>query len=273
MSPDILKLTIFQDPRIGYLVPVLSFGGTIAGILLTFLGFPIEIQYAAFGSVLGSVLLAILAFIRPRKDIVAISTPVYAVIFFVFPIGFLPGVVIQLIFAAGLTILLVRLQMRFGEADVPRPGNSLSAPLQEYVDRIRGLFPDQPGFVADGGGEAFALFARGDYREAADITDLVVRDLAEKTDDGIVTRAFSIVSEQARHMEHTLDLPAAYLKFLPEHSRFLAHTDPAPNPEKEYYRTLYNALLILYALSWNRDPEERTHLLKYRDFAEKLFIG
>lgn len=273
MSPDTRNSTIFQDPRTGYLVPVLSFGGTLIGIALTFLGLQFGIQYAAFGSVLGSVLLAYLAFHRPRKDIVAISTPVYAVVFFTMPIEFLPGVVIQLVFAAGLTILLVRLNRRFGVAEVPGSRESLSAPLQEYVNRIREQFPDQPGFVTDGGGEAFALFARGDYREAADITDLVIRDLAEGTDDGVVTRAFSIVSEQARHMEHTLDLPAAYLKFLPEHSRFLVHTDPAPNPEKEYYRTLYNALLILYALSWSRDPEERTHLLKYRDFAEKLFIG
>lgn len=271
MSPDTCPSSVFLNPRIGYLVPILSFGGTFAGILLTGLGLQFNIQFAAIGAVFGSILLAYLAFLRPRKDIVSLSTPIYAVVFFAYPIEYYTGVIIQLMYAAGLAVLVVRLNRRFGVEDIPVLKNSLSAPLQAYVDRVRERFPDRPGFVADGAGEAFAHFARGEYREAADMADLGLKDLDGAPDGNPIIRAFSIVSEQARHMEHTLELPGAYLKFLPGQEEYLAHSDPAADPGKEYYRTLYNALLVLYALAWSADPDACTHILKYRDFAEKLF--
>lgn len=263
--------TIFLNPKVGYLVPALAFLGTFIGMLLIGAGFDFNIQFAAFGSVLGSILLAYLAYLRPRKDLVSLTTPIYAIVFFAYPIDYAAGVVIQLLYAAGLLVLVIRLNKRFGIQDVPVLKNSLSEPLQAYVTSVRNQFPDQPGFVADGGGEAFASFARGDYKDSAEMAELTLKEFGGGPDHNIVIRSFTIIAEQARHMEHTLETPAAYMKFLPEQEAILAHPTQISDPDKEYFRTIYNALLLLFALAWSEDPEERARLLIYRSFAEKLF--
>ena len=268
-KPD--QPSIFQNPWIGYIVPILSFGGTFLGIGLIVSGLDFNIQFAAFGSVLGSILLAYLAFLRPRKDIVSLSTPIYAIIFFAYPVEFWVGVILQLLYAAGLLVLVIRLNRRFGIEDIPVLKGSLTGPLQEYVTSVRDQFPDQPGFVADGGGEAFASFARGDYKDSAEMAQITLKEFGGSPDHNTVIRSFAIIAEQAHHMEHTLETPAAYMKFLPEQETILAHPTPVSDPEKEYFRTIYNALLILFALAWSEDPEERARLQIYRTFAEKLF--
>ena len=124
------------------LVPVLSFGGTFAGIFIWSLGFHFGIQYAAIGCVLGSCILVYLAWIRQKKDIVSLTTPIYAFIFFVVPTDYLPGIVLQLLFAASLTILLVRLKYRFGSSDEPsRTGRSLPDPSVPMRNGCRAPLP------------------------------------------------------------------------------------------------------------------------------------
>ena len=50
----------------------------------------------------------------PRKDIVALSTPLYSFIFIAVPTDVFSSVVLEVLYAASLTILLVRLKYRFG---------------------------------------------------------------------------------------------------------------------------------------------------------------
>jgi hypothetical protein len=255
------------------LVPVLSFGGTLAGIFIRGLGFQFGIQYAAIGSVLGSCILAYLAWIRQKKDIVSLTTPIYAFIFFVVPSDFLPGIVLQLLFAAGLTVLLVRLKYRFGASDEPVPDATvLSESLRTYAERVRGLSSSLPPGSAERAGEVFIRFARGDYGDASREADLAVQLLGPAGGAEPLVRAFSIVSEQAAQMEQSLHLPERYLKFGPEYSSLLANPDPVPREEEEeYHTTLYNALLLLYAAAWNRAGADRDRLLACQDFALKLF--
>jgi hypothetical protein len=267
--PDIIRQRL---PELA--VPLLSFGGTLAGILLWNMGFHFGIQYAAFGCVLGSCILAWLAWIRPKKDIVALTTPVYAFIFFVAPTDFLPGITLQLLFATSLTILLVRLKYRFGAPKAPVPkGTVLAEPLAAYVDRVRDSVSSLAPEVAKSAGEVFIRFGRGEYGAAAHGANLAIGQLEQVTDAAILTRAFSILSEQARSMERSLHIPESYLKFAPEHSRLLANPDPASaDAEQAYHTTLYNALLLLYAAAWNSPGADRSRLLAYRDFAMRLFV-
>ena len=256
------------------LVPVLSFGGTFAGIFIWSLGFHFGIQYAAIGCVLGSCILAYLAWIRQKKDIVSLTTPIYAFIFFVVPTDYLPGIVLQLLFAASLTILLVRLKYRFGSSDEPVPdGTVLAGPLSTYAERVQGSCSSLPQEAAQRAGEVFIRFARGDYEDAAREADLAVRHLEPAGDAEILIRAFSIVSEQAAHMKQSLHLPEHYLKFAPEYSSLLANPNPGSRDgEQEYHTTFYNALLLLYATAWNRSGADRDRLLAYQNFALKLLL-
>ena len=256
-------------------VPILSFGGTLAGILLWNAGVRFDIQYAAFGSVLGSCILAYLAWIRPRRDIVALSTPIYAVVFFLAPIEYLPGIIIQLLYATGLTILLVRLKVRFGTPKAPaRDAQELGEPLLAYAGRVRKYFPAIPGEVSRDAGDVFIRFARGEYGHAADRATRAIDDLGDVPGAAVVTRAFSVLAEQSRHLEQTLALPDEYLEFAPEDSQFLACPQPAGgDPEQAYHTTLYNALLLLFAVAWNGPGADRDRYLAYREFALKLFAA
>ena len=263
--------TKFLEP----LVPVLSFGGTFAGIFMWSLGFHFGIQYAALGSLMGSCILAYLAWIRQKKDIVSLTTPIYGFIFFVVPADYLPGIVLQLLFAAGLTILLVRLKYRFGASDEPVPDRTvLAASLKTYTERVQGSCSALPQEVAQSAGEVFTRFAQGDYEDATCEAGLAVRHLETAGDAEILIRAFSIVREQATRMGQSLHPPECYLKFAPEYSPLLANPNPVPpDEEQEYHTTLYNALLLLYATAWNRSGADRKRLLACQDFALKLFTA
>ncbi|MGD0081447.1 MAG: hypothetical protein ABSB80_12470 [Methanoregula sp.] len=259
-------------PFLELLVPVLSFGGTLAGIFIWSLGLHFGIQYAAIGSVLGSCILAYLAWIRQKKDIVSLTTPIYAIIFFVVPSDYLPGIVLQLLFAAGLTVLLVRLKYRFGAVPAARPeGDVLAGPLRQYVDGLAGSFPFLSAEAAHHAADVFCRFSMGEYREAGRVSDLLRKDVVEVPEAGVLTRALSVVSEQAGYTEQSLDLPETFLTFDPGQCPKLAHTDlPVQDREQEYCLALYNALLYLYAAAWDRSPADRDRLLRLKDFALKL---
>ena len=97
--------------RLWVLVPLLAWGGIIAGLLLPFQ--PPFLSFGSLGCVLGSAAIAVLAFFRPRKDVVSLCVPIFAVMIFVFPLETPPGLAMQLLYAATLTALVVRLEKRF----------------------------------------------------------------------------------------------------------------------------------------------------------------
>ena len=149
-------------------VPLLAFGFTLAGILLWQAGTRFAFQYAASGGFLASVLLAYLAWNLPRKDIVALSTPLYGLIFLVTPIDYAPGVILQLIYAAGLTVLVVRLHYRFGSSGLCTGGTrELAGPLRQYVDRVTADVPVLQPHQARSAGAVVIRYSTGDYAEAS----------------------------------------------------------------------------------------------------------
>jgi hypothetical protein len=93
------------------LVPALAWGGILAGFLLPFS--PPLLPFGSLGCVLGSFAIAALAFARKRKDIVSLCTPIFAVIIFVVPLETRPGLLMQVLYAATLTALVIRLEKRF----------------------------------------------------------------------------------------------------------------------------------------------------------------
>jgi len=94
------------------LVPALAWGGILA---LPFS--PPFLSLGSIGCVLGSLAIAGLALTRQRKDIVSLCTPIFAAIIFVTPPETPPGLPIQVLYAATLTALVIRLEKRF-----PRDG-------------------------------------------------------------------------------------------------------------------------------------------------------
>ena len=254
-------------------VPLLAFSFTLAGILLWQAGTRFAFQYAAAGGFLASVLLAYLAWNLPRKDIVALSTPLYGLIFLVTPIDYAPGVILQLIYAAGLTVLVVRLHYRFGSSGLCTGGTrELAGPLRQYVDRVAADVPVLQPHQARSAGAVVIRYSTGDYAEASRRADRARNELAGAEGAEVLQLALGIVREHALNTEQGLNLPSAFLNFPPGQEHLLAHQVPAdPDQETMYMTTLYNALLLLYAAAWQGTPADRDQLLLCREFAEKIF--
>jgi hypothetical protein len=261
-----------QQQVLELLVPALSFGVTILGILLWKQGFDLPFQYFSAGCIAGSCILAYLAWIRPHRDIVALTTPVYAFIFFLVPSDGVSWIVLQLLYAVSLTALLARLKLRFG-GSAPLPGRGRGAgPLDTYVRTAGQLLPDVPGDLAHDAGTVFIRVAQGEYDRAARLA----RDHAGTPAGGAygsaLATAFGIVAAQAEDIRQGTGVPAAFARFSPGDAPVLFHApDTSSDEGLVYARTLDNALLLLYATAASHAPAPRdTEVLAHHKFAEKL---
>ena len=76
-------------------IPLTSFGGIPVAIALYNAGLIADPGTFAWGCVIGSALLAYLAYVKPRRDIVSLCAPLYAVLIFVVPMEMQPNLLTQ----------------------------------------------------------------------------------------------------------------------------------------------------------------------------------
>ena len=144
-NPDLPSNSMHRWMEIA--IPLFSFGGAFVAILFQAQGISLDFHIPAFGCVLASCFLAYLAWVRPKKDIVALSTPIYSFLFFIVPTDFSTGILLQLLYAISLTILLIRLKYRFGTPGTAVSlGRELGGSLKTYIGRTRDSFREiSPG--------------------------------------------------------------------------------------------------------------------------------
>ena len=253
-------------------VPLFSFGGAFLAILLQMQGISLDFHYPATGFVIASCILAYLAWIRPKKDIVALTTPIYSVSFFFVPTDYETGLLLQLLYAASLTILLVRLKYRFGRPGTAASmGKELGGPLKTYIGQTSGSFTGTSPEALHSAAVVFVRFAQGEYAEAARRSGAAIGQLEHPDQAGPLVRAFSIVKEHSALLDKSLPHPLTYEVFRPEESVLLAKPlTPAHDADQEFYTTLDNALLLLFSAAWNNAEADRPHLLACQSFAQKL---
>lgn len=253
-------------------VPLFSFGGVFLAILFQKLGISLDFHYTALGCVIASCILAYLAWIRPKKDIVALSTPLYSVIFFLLPTDNETQIILQLLYAVSLTILLVRLKYRFGEPGTAVSlGKELGGSLKTYIDKTQDSLKNTSPDTAHRATLAFVQFAQGDYGKVARISGTVSMPGEDTGRDYSLTRAFTIVKEHAELLDQSLPRPFTYQVFNPEDADLLAkQLPPAMDNDHEFYLALDNALLLLFSVAWTASERDRPHLLACQVFAQKL---
>ena len=253
-------------------VPLFSFGGAFIAILFPMLGISLDFHVPALGCVLASCSLAYLAWIRPRKDIVALTTPLYSIIFFTFPIDYSTALVLQVFYAVSLTILLVRLKYRFGNPGTAVSlGKELGGSLKTYIEQTRDAFSDIGPEAAHSAAVVFVRFAEGDYEDAAQSSKSVLGDGEYPDSVSPLIRAFSIIREHLTILNKSLPRPVTYLTFSEKDSHLLVKPHvPAHDDDTEFYTALDNALLLLFSAAWNKSEQDRPHLLRYQAFAQKL---
>jgi hypothetical protein len=98
--------------RYWYLTP----GVAIIGVILTALGITLPLPFLAapgiWGCIIASFLLLGMAFADPRRDLVSMFTPLYAVIFFILPSDIPQELPLMVLFTVTIIILTARLQWR-----------------------------------------------------------------------------------------------------------------------------------------------------------------
>ncbi|MDD1696088.1 MAG: hypothetical protein LUQ54_04245, partial [Methanoregula sp.] len=251
---------------------VISFGGILIAFFFLSQGNIQDIRIASAGCIIASFILAYLAWIRPKKDIVALTTPLYAIILFVLPSELIPDLILPILYAISLTILLVRLKYRFGKPGTAvTMGKELGGSLKTYIDQTREPLKNLSFETAHYATLAFVQFAQGDYAKVARISETVSGTDDNPVRDQCVARAFSIVKEHAALLDKALPRPEFYQSFNPEHAELLAkHLPPGMDEDHAFYLALDNALLLLYSAAWNGSEKDRPHLLARQPFAQKL---
>lgn len=253
-------------------VPLFSFGGIVVAFLFLSQEYIQSYHIAATGCIIASFILAYLAWIRPKKDIVALTTPMYSIIFFVLPSDLIPDIILPLLYAVSLTILLVRLKYRFGKPGTAVSlGKELGGSLKAYIDQTRDLLKNISPDTAHQATLTFVQFAQGDYAKVARISETITGNGHNAAYDHCLARAFSIVKEHAALLDKSLPRPLSYQVFNPEDSGLLAKEMPAgEDNDQEFFTTLDNALLLLFSVAWNGSEKNRPHLLVCQVFAQKL---
>ena len=103
-----------RERTLTILVLLLMWGGIAAAVLLSTLHYIDDPGSFFWGCIVGSFVLAYLARIKKKLDIVSILTPVYSVIMFL-GLEIKPNMVLQTLYAASVTVLLYRLHLQFSE--------------------------------------------------------------------------------------------------------------------------------------------------------------
>lgn len=252
-------------------VPIIAFGITGTGILLWGAGYPVDFQYVSIGCTISSFILAYLAWIRPRKDIVALSTPIYGIVFLAAPIEAAAGAVLQLLYAAGLTVLLFRLKRRFS-ADLSGPeALSPDEPLGRYRNRLSADIPAVSPEIARAAARVFIRFAEGDYDESVRLAS-GVKEMHEEALPDVLERAFAIVSNHANRISENKPVPEVYPTFSAD-QQYLLFSPAGDIPDKDqlYNLQLENALILLYVIGiGSTDNEIQLILDQLRPFARRL---
>jgi hypothetical protein len=253
-------------------VPVFSFGGALLAILFLITGAQIDFRISILGCVIASWVLAFLAWIRPKKDIVALSTPIYSFIFIAVPTDTSSTVILELLYAVSLTILLVRLKYRFGKPGTAvYGGKELADPLKTYIEHTRESSSCISPETAHLATLAFVRFAEGEYKHSAQFSGTAAGQLEDTGANSCLTRAFKIVKDHAVLLDQSLPRPLTYLTFSSEDACLLAKPVPLmKDHDQEFYTALDNALLLVFSAAWNNSERDRPHLLACQTFAHKL---
>jgi hypothetical protein len=269
-NPDIPKNSMHRWLEIG--VPLFSFGGAFLAILFQIQGIALDFRIPAFGCVLASCFLAYLAWIRPKKDIVALTTPIYSFIFFIVPTDYSTGVVLQVLYAVSLTILLVRLKYRFGTPGTAVSlGKELGGSLKTYIEDSRDSFSGTSREAAHSAALVFVRFAEGNYGDAALSSKTALVEGENPDQVTPLMRAFSIIREHSTLLHKSLPRPVTYLTFPEKDHPVLAKpAAPANDADTEFYTALDNALLVVFSAAWNNSEPDRPYLLACQVFAQRL---
>ncbi|PKL62053.1 MAG: hypothetical protein CVV31_08345 [Methanomicrobiales archaeon HGW-Methanomicrobiales-2] len=250
-------------------VPAISFGGIGIEVLLAFVGFPYAVWAGIAGCVVASCVLCYQAYLKPRRDLVSIFTPLFAFLIFIMPNDISSGVIVQTLFAATIVFLAVRVEKLFN-ATTPQE-RTMKDVLNEYIARIEPLFAaidEETGHLI---AQSLLTYKFGLYGSAAEkMTAALARLDTITPQPGALERALLILRER------TGDLADSRVTANPEHTFTGADYDDLAiqlRPEQiedPAALDLDNALVLLYAVGIETSPEDEQALEEHQRFVIQI---
>jgi len=252
-------------------IPLLSFGGLLLGVALEGAGVIYDAADFYWGSVAASLVLAFLALIKPRKDIVSLCAPVFALFVFVVPLETKPSLLLQGLYAASITALAVRLHLRFSTKLTPHgEEETMEKYLYDYIHRITPFFGDVSRDCAHDIASTVLSFKFGLYAKAATDASRAISRLGRVEQRDVLEKALTIVKERSEALEQARPGEFSSLSFGNPDLPFLALAIPAEKMEAPNVTTLDNALLLLYAVAYLQSPDDGQSLDEHQNFVIQI---
>ncbi|MBP2132171.1 fructose-specific phosphotransferase system IIC component [Methanomicrobium sp. W14] len=112
---DKSKIRIFEKILLHkwLIPPVVAFSGIVIGMIFGLFFAPGYWYSGVLGCFIASFLLGYIAYTMPKKDIVSLLCPLYAVIIFNPWSGYSTGLIMQVLYAATVFLISYRLEKRF----------------------------------------------------------------------------------------------------------------------------------------------------------------
>jgi hypothetical protein len=202
---------------------------------------------------------------------VSLLAPFYAVIIFIFAVEMKPTILLQLLFAASLTVLVVRLNIRFSTPPVKEQGvDPMEKYLYEYMHRITPFFRIVDRETAHEIASAVLSFKFTLYPNAIESVDAAISRLKGEGAYTALRKALTIIRDRARKLEQSEVKGYSGLTFTNEEEQYLAIIIPEDQIEGIEILTLDNALLLAYAVAYLCSPDDGQMLDEHQNFAIQI---
>lgn len=252
-------------------IPVVSFGGTGLAVLLAWQGVIADAGTFSWGALAGSFLLAYLAWIKPRKDIVSLLAPMYGVIIFLLAVEMKPTVLLQLLFAASLTILVIRLNIRFS---TPPAKGKVEDPMEKflyaYMNRITPYFRSVDRDTAHEIASAVLSFKFGIYPNTIGGAEKAISRLKGEGAFATLRKALIIVRDRAGSLQASMVKSYSETTFSGDDFQYLPIVLPPELVESPENYALDNALVLGYAVAYLCSPDDGQMLDEHQNFVIQI---
>ncbi len=252
-------------------IPLVSFGGTGLGMLLERSGLIPDAGTFYWGSVAASFLLGYLAWNKPRRDIVSVLSPLYAIIIFFLAVEVSPTVLLQLLFDASLTVLMVRLNIRFStplhKDDEEDPMEKL---LYAYMNRITPYYRSVDATTGHEIAAAVLSFKFGIYQNSIGSAEKALARLKGEGAHNALRRALIIVRDRADKLQSSDIKAYSGTTFTADDIQYLPLSIPPDLIENQESYTLDNALVLCYAVAYLCSPDDGQRLDEHQNFVVQI---
>jgi hypothetical protein len=255
-----------RQKELAIAIPVISFAGIALGIALQSAGIITDAGEFWYGPAAGAFLLGYLAWLKPRRDIVSLFAPVYAILILMMPLESRPTLILLVLFAISITILDVRLVKRFSTPVIKMVDDPMEQYLYDYMERLRPLYSDIDRKTAHEIASVFLSFKYGLYGNSVKEAEHSITLLKDTEAGAVLKKSLSIIRTRAENLEKADVSPVTGISYGDDDQPYIAIHVPAEANEDPATQTLDNAIIHLYAVSYLTSEDDEQALEEHQKY-------